>query len=115
MLAKLRETIKRLFLENGFTIKADQTDLKPYVYCAAEQLAVKVLVDYHNCVIADAPAINDEAIGNMLLKLNETLTMEQIGLVNNIFIKSLHAQRDHLFKYIASLDDAAASDVSKKD
>lgn len=30
--------IKRIFLENGFSIKEGQTDLKPYVYQAARAL-----------------------------------------------------------------------------
>ncbi len=33
-----RETIRAVFLRNGFTIKEGQTDLKPYVYAAAEEL-----------------------------------------------------------------------------
>ena len=33
-----RETIRAVFLHNGFTIKEGQTDLKPYVYAAAEEL-----------------------------------------------------------------------------
>lgn len=33
-----RETIRAVFLRNGFTVKDGQTDLKPYVYAAAEEL-----------------------------------------------------------------------------
>lgn len=33
-----RETIRAVFLRNGFTVKEGQTDLKPYVYAAAEEL-----------------------------------------------------------------------------
>ena len=33
-----RETIRAVFLRNGFTIKEGQTDLRPYVYAAAEEL-----------------------------------------------------------------------------
>ena len=33
-----RETIRAVFMRNGFTIKEGQTDLKPYVYAAAEEL-----------------------------------------------------------------------------
>lgn len=33
-----RETIRAVFLRNGFTIKEGQTDLKPYVYDAAHEL-----------------------------------------------------------------------------
>ncbi len=33
-----REQIREIFLRNGFTIKEGQTDLKPYVYEAAEDL-----------------------------------------------------------------------------
>ena len=33
-----RETIRAVFLRNGFTIKEGQADLKPYVYAAADEL-----------------------------------------------------------------------------
>ena len=33
-----RETIRAVFLRNGFTIKGGQADLKPYVYAAADEL-----------------------------------------------------------------------------
>lgn len=33
-----RDQIRAVFLRNGFTIKEGQTDLKPYVYAAAEEL-----------------------------------------------------------------------------
>ena len=33
-----RDQIRDIFLRNGFTIKDGQTDLKPYVYAAAEEL-----------------------------------------------------------------------------
>lgn len=35
---KLDARIKEVFLENGFTIKEGETDLKPYVYSAAYAL-----------------------------------------------------------------------------
>lgn len=34
----MRETIRAVFLRNGFTVKDGQSDLKPYVYAAAEEL-----------------------------------------------------------------------------
>ena len=34
----MRETIRAVFLRNGFTVKDGQSDLKPYVYTAAEEL-----------------------------------------------------------------------------
>jgi hypothetical protein len=33
-----RDTIRAVFMKHGFTIKEGQTDLKPYVYAAAEEL-----------------------------------------------------------------------------
>lgn len=33
-----REQIRAVFLRNGFSVKDGQTDLKPYVYAAAEEL-----------------------------------------------------------------------------
>jgi hypothetical protein len=33
-----RDTIRAVFLRNGFTVKEGQVDLKPYVYAAAEEL-----------------------------------------------------------------------------
>jgi hypothetical protein len=33
-----RDTIRAVFLRNGFTVKEGQADLKPYVYAAAEEL-----------------------------------------------------------------------------
>lgn len=33
-----RDTIRAVFLRNGFTVKEGQADLKPYVYVAAEEL-----------------------------------------------------------------------------
>jgi len=35
--------IRRIFLANGFTVKPGESDLKPYVYRAARELALFVL------------------------------------------------------------------------
>ena len=38
-----RDAIRRIFIAHGFTIKEGQTDLKPYVYQAAEALLRELL------------------------------------------------------------------------
>jgi hypothetical protein len=40
-----KDQIREVFLRNGFTIKEGHTDLKPYVYDAANELATMVAED----------------------------------------------------------------------
>lgn len=50
-----RETIRAVFLRNGFTIKEGQTDLKPYVYAAAEELLSTARATWQHTQSAGVP------------------------------------------------------------
>ena len=40
-----RDKIREIFLKNGFTVKEGQTDLKEYVYQAAEELLAEAVAE----------------------------------------------------------------------
>lgn len=42
MTPEVQELIRTTFLENGFTVKENHTDLKPYVYQAGLELLIRV-------------------------------------------------------------------------
>jgi hypothetical protein len=48
-----KDQIREVFLKNGFTIKEGQTDLKPYVYNAAEEL-VSLILEVINSKLVEA-------------------------------------------------------------
>lgn len=57
-----RETIRAVFLRNGFTVKEGHTDLKPYVYAAAEELLSIARASWQRTQAAWVPDALREAV-----------------------------------------------------
>lgn len=71
-----KDKIREIFLANGFTVKEGQTDLKPYVYEAAEALLKEaVTTDNESRAMFVARLENKESYGDHDLTVAEVLAL----------------------------------------
>lgn len=80
-----RDTIREVFMAHGFTVKEGQTDLKPYVYDAADALVARA----HEKLLADSCKLN-EVVFRLAEKLGlatpeqDAITCEIDDVVNRV-------------------------------
>lgn len=65
------QEIKELFLRNGFTIKENQEDLKPYVYAAAKELIDATRAEIVNLIQSET--VGDEVFVAEILDVIQDL------------------------------------------